>query len=127
ERPEPDPRDHWAFRAPKRPALPRLKSGWALNPIDAFIGARHEARGLKARPSAERRVLLRRVTLDLTGLPPTEAETAAFLADESPSAYEKVVDRLLAAPRYGEAWGRHWLGGWGLSGLGGPGGGGGER
>lgn len=112
ERPEPDPRDHWAFRVPIRPTIPTVNSVWGKNSLDAFIAARHEKRGLAPRPEADRRVLLRRVTLDLTGLPPTAAEQAAFLADTSPYAYEKVVERLLASPHYGERWGRHWLDVW---------------
>ncbi len=82
------------------------------NPIDAFIAAEHESRGLTPRPEASRPVLLRRLYLDLTGLPPTPDELHAFLDDESADAYEKVVDRLLASPRYGERWGRHWMDVW---------------
>jgi hypothetical protein len=82
------------------------------NPIDAFIAAEHATRGLTARLEASRPVLLRRVTLDLTGLPPTPDELHAFLGDDSPDAYDKVVDRLLASPRYGERWGRHWMDVW---------------
>jgi hypothetical protein len=113
EVPEPDPRDHWAFRPPRRPAVPAVRrAGWADNPIDAFLAAEHEKRGLAPRPPADRALLLRRVYLDLVGLPPTRAERAAFLADRSPDAYEKVVDRLLADPRHGERWGRHWMDVW---------------
>ena len=79
------------------------------NPIDAFVLARLEQEGLTPSPEARRATLIRRVTLDLTGLPPTPAEVDAFLADDSPDAYEKVVDRLLASPHYGERWARHWL------------------
>jgi mono/diheme cytochrome c family protein len=105
--------DHWAFRAPVRPAVPEIKnSAWVRNPIDAFVAAKHEERKLKPLPSADKRMLLRRVSLDLTGLPPTQEEMRAFLGDRSPDAYEKVVDRLLASPRYGERWGRHWMDIW---------------
>jgi hypothetical protein len=113
EQPEADPRDHWAFRTPTRPAVPKVRNaGWAKNPIDAFIAAEHAKRGLTPQGPAERGVLLRRVYLDLIGLPPTRDETQAFLADTSPDAYEKVVDRLLASPQYGERWGRHWMDVW---------------
>jgi len=111
---EPDPRDHWAFRPPVRPALPDVRGAKhdSRNPIDAFVAAAWAAKGLTPVPVADKRVLLRRVTLDLTGLPPTLKEADAFLADTSPAAYEKVVDRLLASPRYGERWGRHFLDVW---------------
>ena len=79
------------------------------NPIDAFIQARLADEGLTPAPEADRITLLRRVTLDLTGLLPTPAEVEAFLGDDRPGAYERVVDRLLASPHYGERWGRHWL------------------
>ena len=96
-----------------RPALPALKnSAWVRNPIDDFIAAEHEARGLKPRPEADKSTLLRRVYLDLIGLPPTPEELHAFLNDSSADAYEKVVDRLLLDPRYGERWGRHWMDVW---------------
>ncbi|PYV17174.1 MAG: hypothetical protein DMG07_06440, partial [Acidobacteria bacterium] len=109
-----DPRaDHWAFKVPKRPAVPVVRNrAWVRNPIDAFIAGEHEKRGLKPAAPAEKRTLLRRVYLDLTGLPPTPQELAAFLADRSDDAYERVVDRLLASPRYGEQWGRHWMDIW---------------
>src|SRR5207302_10927562 len=98
------------FEPVERPAVPVVKrSGWGRNPIDAFVAAEHERRSLEPRPEAPKRVLLRRVTIDLTGLPPTPEEMNAFLADGSPDAYERVVDRLLASPAYGERWGRHWL------------------
>jgi hypothetical protein len=113
EKPEADPRDHWAFRPPLRPEVPKVKNAtWVRNPVDAFIAAEHEKRGLTPQPPAERGVLLRRVYLDLIGLPPTREEMQAFLADKSPDAYEKVVDRLLASPQYGERWGRHWMDIW---------------
>ncbi len=101
------------FEVVRRPPVPRVKNaGWVRNPIDAFLAEQHEARGLRPRPEAPRHVLLRRVYIDLTGLPPTRAELRAFLADTSADAYEKVVDRLLASPQYGERWGRHWMDVW---------------
>ncbi|MBI1762230.1 MAG: DUF1553 domain-containing protein [Acidobacteria bacterium] len=102
--------EHWAFSAPKRPALPALKqTTWPRNPIDHFILAKLEKEGLKPAPEADKPTLLRRVSLDVTGLPPTLAEVDAFLADKSPDAYEKVVDRLLASPHYGERMALQWL------------------
>lgn len=113
ETPAVDPRSHWAFQTVQRPEVPKVaNSNWVRNPIDAFIAAEHERRGLKPRPQAERHVLLRRVYLDLTGLPPCQEEMRAFLADDSPMAYENAVERLLASPRYGERWGRHWMDVW---------------
>jgi mono/diheme cytochrome c family protein len=102
--------DHWAFQ-PLRPGpLPRVRQPeWVRNPIDAFILARLEERGVNPSPEADRITLLRRVYLDLIGLLPTPEEVDAFLADDSADAYEKVVDRLLASPAYGEKWARHWL------------------
>ncbi len=104
------PAKHWAFQPVRPVAVPKVKNAaWVRNPIDAFVAAEHEARGLTPAPAADRRTLLRRVTLDLIGLPPTPAEIDAFLQDQSPNAYEKVVERLLASPHHGERWGRHWL------------------
>ncbi|HET6246798.1 MAG TPA: PSD1 and planctomycete cytochrome C domain-containing protein [Tepidisphaeraceae bacterium] len=101
---------HWAFTPPVRPELPAVKdSAWVRNPIDRFVLARLEKEGLRPSPEADKTTLLRRLSLDLIGLPPTIAEVDAFLADKSPAAYEKQVDRLLASPHYGERWGRHWL------------------
>jgi hypothetical protein len=101
---------HWAFVAPQKAALPEVKdAAWARNEIDRFILAKLEANNLTPAPEADRRTLIRRVTLDLTGLPPTPAETDAFLNDRSSDAYEKVVDRLLASPHYGEHRARYWL------------------
>lgn len=101
------------FEAVKRPQVPAVaRAAWVHNPVDAFIAAEHAERGLTPRPEAAKPVLLRRVTLDLTGLPPTPAELHAFLADSSSDAYEKVVDRLLESPRHGERWGRHWMDVW---------------
>src|SRR5258708_7133010 len=96
----------------QRPPVPTVKNAaWVRNPIDAFVAAEHERLGLTPRPEAPKTVLLRRVYLDLTGLPPTPEELHAFL-EASPDAYEKVVDRLLASPRYGERWGRHGMDVW---------------
>jgi hypothetical protein len=100
----------WAFRPLARPSVPALRDrGWARTPVDAFIMARLEAEGLRPRPEADRRTLIRRLTFDLHGLPPTPEEIDRFLMDRSPDAYEKLVERQLASPRYGERWGRHWL------------------
>jgi hypothetical protein len=113
EKPETDPRDHWAFRTPVRPPVPKVKlAGWGQNPIDAFIAAELEKKDLQPQKPADKRLLLRRVYLDLIGLPPTLQEQEAFLKDTSADAYEKVVDRLLASPQYGERWGRHWMDIW---------------
>jgi hypothetical protein len=102
--------DYWAFVPPKPQALPAVKAeNWARQPMDRFILARLEKEGLSPSPEADKSALLRRVSLDLTGLPPTSEEQAAFLADSSPNAYEKQVDRLLASPRYGERWASMWL------------------
>src|SRR5688572_2091004 len=101
---------HWAFVKPERPAPPEVKNrGWVKTPIDRLILARLEKEGLTPSPEADRVTLLRRLSLDLIGLPPTIAEVDAFLSDKSPNAYEKQVERLLASPHYGERWGRHWL------------------
>ena len=101
---------HWAFIPPIRPAVPAVKNkAWARNPIDHFILAKIEERGWQPSPAAEKRVALRRVFLDLTGLPPTLAEQDTFLADKSPDAFSKLVDDLLSRTSYGERWGRHWL------------------
>jgi cytochrome c553 len=103
-------RKFWAFQPVKDPAVPAVKNkAWVKSPIDAFILAALEKKGLKPAPAADKRTLIRRVTFDLTGLPPTPEEIDAFLADTSPDAFSKVVDRLLATPAYGERWGRHWL------------------
>jgi hypothetical protein len=103
-------KSHWAFARPQRPTLPAVKNAaWARNPIDRFILARLEREGLTPSPPADRYTLLRRVSLDLIGLPPTPQEVADFSNDRSPDAYEKVVDRLLASPHYGEKWARMWM------------------
>jgi hypothetical protein len=103
----PDPRKHWAFQPPKQAPIPA-----GVQPVDAFLDAQRDRLGLKKNPPADRATLLRRVYLDLIGVPPTREELQAFLADASPDAYEKVVDWLLASPQYGERWGRHWMDVW---------------
>ena len=103
-------RAHWAFREPGRYAIPNNKNQqWCRTPIDAYILQKLEEKGMFASPDADRETLLRRITFDLTGLPPTYAESEAFMNDTTANAYEKVVDRLLASPAYGERWARHWL------------------
>ena len=105
-----EPERHWAFQPVKNPPLPTVRQrDWPHTSIDRFILARLEQRGLTPSSPADRRTLLRRVTFDLLGLPPTAEEIAAFEADRSPEALAKVVDRLLASPHYGERWGRYWL------------------
>jgi len=108
-----DPQDHWSFRVPVRPPIPaEIDTAWVKTPVDAFIAAEHHRLGLQPQPAADRLTWLRRVTLDLTGLPPGAADQQAFLADQSDEAWERVVDRLLASPQYGERWGRHWMDIW---------------
>jgi hypothetical protein len=103
-------KEFWAFRPPVAVAPPAVRdAAWPRNPIDHFLLAGLEAKGLRPAPPADRRTLLRRVTLDLTGLPPTPEEVRAFVADPSENAFARVVDRLLASPAYGERWGRRWL------------------
>ena len=102
--------EHWSFVPPERPEPPAVeRADWPLGPLDAFVLARLEEEGLAPSPDASKEALLRRVTFDLTGLPPTVEEQDAFLADDEPGAYERVVDRLLASPRYGEHMARYWL------------------
>jgi mono/diheme cytochrome c family protein len=101
---------HWAWQPVKKPAVPEVKdAAWCKTPIDQFIEAKLEEKDLKPNPPADKRTLIRRATYDLIGQPPTPAEVEEFLKDESPDAFAKVVDRLLASPHYGERWGRHWL------------------
>lgn len=101
---------HWAFVAPKQQTPPTVRHpGWARNPIDYFVQAKLESQGLEPSPEADKYTLIRRLYLDLIGLPPTPAEAAAFAHDSSPDAYEKLVDQLLANPHYGERWARRWL------------------
>ena len=103
-------RAHWAFQPLKRPNPPKISARKPIdNPIDAFIRSRLQAKGISPNPPATRRELIRRAYYDLTGLPPSPLEVEAFLADSSPHAWEKLIDRLLASPHYGEKWGRHWL------------------
>ncbi len=102
--------DWWSLQPVGGPTPPAVANrGWVRNPIDAFVLARLEAAGLRPAPPADRATLVRRLTLDLLGLPPTPAEVDAFVADDRPDAYERLVERLLASPHYGERWGRHWL------------------
>ena len=118
EQPERHPTDHWAFRTPVRPTVPDLtlqienRKSKIENPIDAFIAREHRQHGLIPQPEADRRVWLRRVSLDLIGLPPTPDELDVFVADQSSEAHEKIVTRLLESPQYGERWGRHWMDIW---------------
>ena len=113
ERPEDDPRSHWAFQKPIRPDVPAISSiEWARTPPDAFVAAQHEQPGVTAQGPTNKNILLRRVFLDLIGLPPTRSELHAFLTDESPNAFENVVDALLNRTEYGERWGRHWMDVW---------------
>ncbi|MCY2963220.1 MAG: PSD1 and planctomycete cytochrome C domain-containing protein [Planctomycetota bacterium] len=111
EQPQKDPRDHWAYRVPVRPPLP-AGSAENENPIDAFLDAQRKSRGLTASPPVSKELWLRRVTLDLIGLPPTPADLQTFLADESETAYETVAARLLKNPAHGERWARHWMDVW---------------
>jgi hypothetical protein len=103
-------RAHWSFQPIRRPTVPRVQAGDRVRtPIDAFLFAKLEERGLTFSPAADRRELIRRATFDLIGLPPNPSEVEAFVADSAPDAYERLIDRLLSNPHYGEAWGRTWL------------------
>jgi hypothetical protein len=103
-------RHYWAYQAGRRPEVPVVADRvWVRTPIDAFVLAKLQAAGLKAAPPADRVALIRRASYDLIGLPPTPDEVDAFVSDRSPDAYERLLDRLLASPHYGEKWGRHWL------------------
>ncbi len=105
-----DKSDWWSFKPVFRPALPTVKNKkWARNPIDLFVLAKLEQEQLAPSPEADRRTLIRRLSFDLTGLPPTPEEVQKFAGDRSANAYEILVERLLASPRYGERWARHWL------------------
>jgi hypothetical protein len=104
-----DQRSHWSYQPVKRPAVPSKKSDWVRNPIDTFVLAKLQQHDLSPSPQADRRTLIRRATFDLLGLPPAPAEVEAFLADKQPGAFARLIDRLLASPRYGERWARHWL------------------
>lgn len=113
EKPQADPREHWSYRPARRPLLPTVENpARAKNPIDLFVAAEYQKHGLVPRPEALREVWLRRVFLDLVGLPPTREELHAFLKDDSSDAHERVVDGLLARPEYGQRWGRHWMDVW---------------
>src|SRR5262249_43649035 len=109
----PRERGHWAFVNRATPSVPTFSlaedSAWAQSPIDAFILQRLKKEGLGHSPRADRETLIRRVYFDMIGLPPSPREVTEFIADKSPKAYQKIVDRLLASPQYGERWGQHWL------------------
>src|SRR5262249_49397334 len=103
-------KNYWAYKRVKRPGVPAVKNReWVRNPIDAFRLAKVEAEGLAPAAPADRIALVRRACYDLTGLPPTPEQVDAFVNDTSPTAWEKLIDRLLDSPQYGEKWGRHWL------------------
>src|SRR5262249_47451288 len=103
-------RAFWSFRPLQKPTVPAVKdAGWVRNPIDAFVLARLERAGLRPAPEADRRTLIRRLSFDLMGLPPTPEQVERFLADTRPGADERLVDRLLASAAHGERWARHWL------------------
>src|SRR5262249_30951108 len=106
-----DPSKHWAFQPVKAPAVPEVRKpqDQVRNPIDAFVLMKLTDKGLSPAPQADRRTLIRRAYFDLIGLPPTAAEVEAFEKDTAPDAWEKVIDKLLASPQYGERWGRYWL------------------
>ena len=106
--PTPDPKQHWAFQPIKEPAVPKLAVA-VVNPIDAFVLAKLKEKGLSPAPRADRRTLIRRAYIDLIGMPPTAEEVDSFAKDESPDAWAKLIDKLLASPQYGERWGRYWL------------------
>ena len=113
ETPEEDPSNHWAFRTPQRPPIPAHAGQTpGRNPVDAFLAEQYQRHGLKHAETASATVLLRRATLDLTGLPPTPDEITAFLDDSRPDRWSRTIDRLLQNPRYGERWGRHWMDVW---------------
>ena len=101
----PPPAKHWSLQPRSRPDLPRFAQQWARNPIDTFV----LKAGLQPAAEADRQTLIRRVTFDLLGLPPTLEDVDRFVRDPAPDAYERLVDRLLASPQHGERWGRHWL------------------
>src|SRR4051794_9784259 len=109
-RPAIDPGEWWSFRPAREPDVPAVRDeSWPRNAIDRFILARLEVAGIRPAPEADRRTLIRRLAFDLTGLPPSPEEVANFVRDDAPGAYERLVERLLASPAYGERWGRHWL------------------
>ena len=113
EKPEADPKSHWAFQPRVRPEVPAVKNAaWVKNPIDAFVAEAHEKAGVVPQPEPPRNVLVRRVYLDLIGLPPQPEELAAIESDTAADWYQKLVEKLLADPRHGERWGRHWMDIW---------------
>src|SRR3984893_7168837 len=106
----PAQKSYWAFQPVKKSPVPAVKNkAWVKTPIDAFILAKLEEKNLQPNPAADKLTLLKRATIDMTGLPPTQEEIQQFLSDKSPDAWDKVARRLLASPAYGERWGRHWL------------------
>src|SRR5262249_33231888 len=106
----PKDREFWSFRPVADPPLPPVRdAAWPRSSLDAFVLPRLEAHNLRPAPPGDRRTLIRRAPFDLTGLPPTPEEVEAFLGDDRPDAFARVVDRLLASPAYGERWARHWL------------------
>ena len=101
---------YWAYKRVQKPTVPAVRSrAWVKTEVDAFILKELESKGIRPAPPADKITLLRRATFDLTGLPPTPQEVQAYLSDNSPKAFERVIDRLLASPHYGEKWARHWL------------------
>lgn len=112
ERPDEEPKHYWSYQPVRRPDIPQVVGAVVHNPLDEFLAAEQARLKVTVRPEADKAILLRRAMLDLIGLPPTREGLHAFLADESPDAYERLVDRLLASPQYGERWGRHWMDVW---------------
>jgi hypothetical protein len=109
EKPAPATQPEQAWKPIRAQQPPIERSGWSITPVDSFVRVKQEGKGLKSAPPADRRTLIRRVTFDIVGLPPTPLEISDFLADQSPDAFDRLVDRLLASPGHGEQWGRHWL------------------
>ena len=107
-----DAASHWAFRPLQQPTVPPAGSGWVRNPIDAFVTVRHAQEGLVALEAAPPHILIRRLYLDLVGVPPTAAELEEFTSQPTDDRYAQIVNRLLDSPRYGERWGRHWMDIW---------------
>ena len=104
-----EPKDHWAFHPLTRPTVPAISSSWVRNPIDRFILDRLRKEGLEPSPEADRATLIRRLKFDLLGLPPAPEEIDAFVNDPAADAYERLVERYLSSPHFGERWARHWL------------------
>jgi hypothetical protein len=105
-----DRQSHWAYQPVERPAIPLPRNAdWPASGLDSLVLSKLDIAGLSPSPVADRRTLIRRLSYDLLGLPPTPDEVESFIADDSPDANERLVDRLLASPHYGERWGRHWL------------------